>query len=464
MSIIVKKEDLDKKTEAKLLKDSKIRELKTQYKPYPKTHKLYVETGQEYIFPRAIGIEGKSWREQYGTSKYKINFNYEKTPYTGNEGENPDEKGEDRDQESVVREGVQQLKERGYSFYHFSTGYGKTLCGIETIRRLKRTTLWVVFNALVQEQTYKEFKEFTDARVHWYKTTKEPPEDAQVVVVGLKKASNLPLSFLSRFQTVVLDEVDQTAAKSFFPLFPKICPDYLLGLSATVKKSDGLYRALYKYFGPQKEFIYRFIEKPNATVIKVQTDFIPNIEMIDNVKTGNVQVDTHEVNRSLAENKDRNKMIVKLVRKKSVEGQCFILSPRKENIMDLYERLDKKGYDVDYKTVGKKDIDKTKRIIIGGLQGTGRGFDCKAKFLFILGIPPRLEQFAGRLRDPNGSIYIFVDNYEKFESDWKKKCLPYLKKLGCKLKFQNGLDDPQEYVVQKAPKKKKDESIIDAYI
>jgi len=461
MSFIVDKKDLDKKQEAFLLKESKIRELKTQYKPYPKTHKLYIETETQYIFPRAIGISGKSWRSAYNTPKYKISFVYQKKPYTGNEGEVPDNKGEDRNQEEAICEGINRLKKDGHCFYNFSTGYGKTLCGIETIRRLGRTTLWIVFNDLVQQQTRDEFKEFTNARIYWYKTTKEPPEDAQIVIVGLKKAATLPLKFLSRFQTVVLDEVDQTTAKSFFPLFPKICPDYLLGLSATIKKSDGLHRALFKYFGPEKEFIKRFIQKENATVIKIQTPFIPNIEMVENPRTGNTQINIHEVNKSLAENNKRNKMILKLVAEKSIVGQCLVLSPRKENIITLWEKLNEKGYDVDYKTVGKKDLDKSKSIIIAGLQGTGRGFDCNAKFLFILGVPSKLEQFAGRLRDPNGTIYIFVDNFEKFENDWTKKCLPYLKKLGPKIMFQNGLESPKEYAIQKTSKHG---SIIDEYM
>jgi len=463
MSLIVKKEDLDKKEEAKLLKESKVRELRTQYKPYPKTHKLYVETAREYIFPRTIGIEGKSWRKMYGSPKYKISFTYKKKPFTGNGGDHPDFRGEDRNQEEIVQEGVRRLKEEGHAFYNLSPGYGKTACGIETIRRLGRVALWVVFNVSVQEQTYKELKEETDVRVHFWKGKKEPSDDAQIVIIGLVKASKLTPKQLSRYQMVVLDEVDQTTAKSFFPLYPKIAPDYLLGLSATIKKSNGLDKALFKYFGPQKEFIYRFIEKPHATVIKLQTDFTPNIEMVDNKALGTVQVNNHEVNRSLAENEDRNKMILKLVKEKSLEGQCFILSPRKENIKWFYEKLEKKGYDVDYKTVGKKDLDVTKRIIIGGLQGVGRGTDTNAKFLFILGIPPRLAQFAGRLRDPEGSIYILVDNYAKFETDWKRKCLPYLKKLGCVLMFQNGLGEPQPYVVTKPPKMK-EESIIDQYI
>jgi hypothetical protein len=461
MSLIVKKDEITKKEEAKLLKDSKVRELKTQYKLYPKTHRLYVETAQEYIFPRTIGIEGKSWRKMYGTPKYKIKFNYDKIPYTGNYGDHPDEKGEDRNQEEVVQEGVKRLKENGHVFYHFSTGYGKTSCGLETIRRLGRVTLWVVFNVLVQEQTYKEIKNFTDAKVEWYKTKKEPSDDAQIVIVGLRKASGLTAKFLSRFQTVVLDEVDQTPAKTFFPLFPKICPDYLLGLSATTKKSNGLDKTLTKYFGPTKDFIYRFIEKPDVTVIKLQTTFSPNIEMIENVKLGTTQVDNHEVNRSLAENNERNRMLLKSIREKSIDGQCLVLSPRKENIKWFYDKLKKKGYDVDYKTTGKKDIDKSKRILIAGLQGAGRGFDCKAKYLYILGVPPKIQQIIGRLRDPHGFVYIVVDNYSKFEYDWTKKCMPYIRKLNCKIQFQNELEEPQDYVVQKV---QKEISIIDQYM
>ncbi len=109
---------------------------------------------------------------------------------------------------------------------------------------------------------------------------------------------------------------------------------------------------------------------------------------------------------------------------------------------------------IDYKTVGKKDMDKTKRILIGGLQSCGRGFDCRAKYLFILGIPPNLIQFVGRMRDPFGTVYIFVDKWAKFEDDWKKKALPYLKKLGCKLFFQiPGNEEIQPYILPQRGRK-----------
>lgn len=444
MSLFIDKTELSPKEEARLLKESKVRELQTHYKPFPKTFKLYLDLEDKYVFPRHIGIAGKTWQEYHKTPKNKISFECDKKPFTGNEGDNPDLKGEDRDQESTIQEGIKKLKETGAAFYHFSTGYGKTQCGIETIRRLGRVTLWVVFNKEVQQQTYDTVVRDTNARVYWYNTTKEPPANAQIVIIGLVKACKLEPTFLSRFQTVVLDEVDQTAATSFFPLFLKIFPTYLLGLSATIKKSNGLEKALYKYFGPQDEFIYRFIEKPLAKVIKLQTDFVPHIETVVNAK-GEMEIDKHEINRSLAENKDRNKMILKLIEEQSVKGQVLVLSPRKENIIWLSEKLTKHGFDNDYKTVNKKSIDKTKPILLGGLMGCGRGFDCSAKVLIILGVPPNLTQFIGRLREPEGTVYMIVDRFDKFESDWTKKSMPYLRKLGCQIFFQVG-DEVRPYV------------------
>lgn len=435
MSLFIDKKDLTPKQEAQLLKLSKIRELVTQYKPFPKTFKLYLDLETKYVFPRSIGLTGKTWQEYHNTPINRISFENQKHPFTGNSGPYPDIRGEDRDQETAIQEGITRLKETGSAFYHFSTGYGKTQCAIETIRRLKRVTLWVVFNREVQEQTYKAFIKDTTARVYWYNTTKIPPDDAQVVIVGLVKACKLEPKFLSRFQTVVLDEVDQTAASSYFPLFLKIFPTYLLGLSATIKKSNGLDKALYKYFGT--DFIYRFIEKPLAKVIKYQTEYVPNIETLINMK-GDVEVDKHEVNRSLAENLERSREILQLIKSESKKGQILVLSPRKENILWLSRKLTKHGFENDYKTVNKKKIDKTKPILLGGLMGCGRGFDCDAKILIILNVPPNLTQYIGRLRDPEGTVYIFVDKYEKFEYDWSKKLMPYLKKLGCQLFFQIG--------------------------
>jgi hypothetical protein len=435
MSLIIAKKDLSEKEEAFLLRQSKVREITNEYKRFPKTFKLYLDLGDRYVFPRGIGLNGKTWQEFYETPKYKITFESITQLFTGNEGDNPDVMNEDRDQQTTVDEGVALLKTTGAAFYHFSTGYGKTQCAIETVRRLGRTTLWVAFGREVQQQTYKSITETTDAETYWYRTTKEPPSSAQIVIVGLVKAKDLSLDFLSRFQTVVLDEVDQTAADSYFPLFLKICPTYILGLSATIKKSNGLEKALFKYFGKQETFLYRFIQKPNAKVIKFQTEYIPTLETKVNIK-GQVQLDKDLIYKSLAEMKPRNKLIVELIKEQSSKGQVLVLSARKENIIWISERLTRDGYENDYKTVGKTKIDKTKPILIGGLQGCGRGFDTKAKILILLDIPPNLTQFIGRLRDPEGTVYIFVDRFERFEEAWNKKCMPYLKKLGCQLYFQ----------------------------
>lgn len=523
MSIIVAKSSLTPKQEAFLLKESKVKELRSNFNPFPKTYKLYQDRGQDYICPRAIGIPGKTWQQHYSLPDYKVTFTVNGKLFTGTDGDNPDLDNpveQRRDQKTTVELGLQLLRERGYAFYNFSTGYGKTKCAIETIRQLGRRALIVAFNEEIQKQTYLEIKQNSTAKVFWYNshTKKTPPDDAQIVICGLIKATRQDINFLASFQTLVLDECDQTAAKSYFPLFLKCCPTYLLGLTATLKKSNGLESVLYKYFGPKDQLIYRFIEKPNSKVIKFQTNFVPNVETSVNV-LGQLQINQHEINKSLAENPERNRMIMELVHTASQDGQCLVLSPRTENIVWIATQLEKRvvrgprkrfeemmkehlkpkwkelldGRElktraeyiiqwsrnsalkksaadylvatslVDYKTVGKKSINKTSRILIGGFQSCGRGFDCKAKYLFLLGIPPNLTQFIGRLRDPNGTVYIFVDKYAKFESDWLKKSMPYLRKLGCQLFFQNqGSSDVQPYAVPKGTGRKVErESILD---
>ncbi len=508
MSLIVVKENLTKKEEATLLRLSKVKKLRTNFVPFPKAMKLYIECKEFYMCPRAIGIEGKNWQQYYSLPDYKIKFKCKIPLFTGSDGNNPD-LDEGKNQVEAVAEGMEQLTTRGYSFYNFSTGYGKTLCGMHTVSRLGRRTLWVVFNHSLQKQTKDELAAKTDARVHWFKD-KEPKDTDQIVVCGLIKASKMEPKFLSGFQTIVLDEVDQVTAESFYPILTKCSPTYLLGLSATFKKADGLDKILYKYFGEKEGFICRFIKKPNLTMIKFQTDFVPNIETMVN-SLGQVQVNKHEINKSLAVNDQRNRLVRDMVLKCSKQGQCLVLSPRTENILWLATNLTEKSFKrfinqyekwakplwkkylslfppitrahyisihskrkplrdaarayykeanmIDYKTVGKKDMDKTKRILIGGLQSCGRGFDCRAKYLFILGIPPNLIQFVGRMRDPFGTVYIFVDKWAKFEDDWKKKALPYLKKLSCQLFFQiAGEDNIQPYILPKRGRKNDESS------
>jgi len=152
--------------------------------------------------------------------------------------------------------------------------------------------------------------------------------------------------------------------------------------------------------------------------------------------------------------KPRNKVALQLIKDVSTQGQVLVLSPRKENIVWLAERLTRDGYENDYKTVGKKKMDKKKPILLGGLQGCGRGYDTEAKILVILGIMSKPTQFVGRLRDPEGKVYVLVDKYEKHEKIWLENWMPYLRKLECAVFFQvQGEDEIKEYIVKRRSKK-----------
>ena len=443
MSLYVDKKSITPKQKLQLLKLCKVKEVVKNpvFQKFPKTYKLYKETPDDYIIPRTVAkimnVHGKSFREKHSLKINKVKFSCS-MPLYGKD--NPDPKAENRDQESNVQLAVTSLKEKGYCFLNFSTGFGKSLSALHVIQRLKVTCLFLVKAVENQKQTYKSFKDASDARVHHYVGKKVPPNDAQIVVCGLIKACKLSTTYLSRFQFVIIDEADEAMAPSFFELLKKFCPDYFLGLSATMKKSTGLDKALYKYFGEKPDILVEFITKPNVTAVKVQTRFKPNIEY--KTVNGEFQIDRHEMSRSLAVNNDRNRFICKFIKHHCTDGQVLILSPRTENIPILAEMATKYNKTSDFKTVGKSTIDKSVDVLVVGMMGAGRGFDCKCKYLFLLGTPINAIQNIGRLRDPNGTIFLFVDNDDRSELGFKRKSLPHLKKLKTKIYFCNDYSEP----------------------
>lgn len=441
MSRIVDKSDLTDAQIAYLYKTAKITELKTPFKPFPKPIKLWGFDNKSFWFPASLPLPGKTFREYHNLKKYRAKFNVSAELYSGPE----DPSGLNRDQTTIYSHALDNLANHGSAFLHLSTGFGKSVVMTKLAQALERKTVIFVFSTTLQKEVFNMLKTKTDAVVFHYNGSKLPPPNSQIDIIGLKKASKLSIKFLSRYQTVFIDEVDQLPAKGTLPLMKKIAPDYLIGLTATIERSDGLHTALYKYWGEKKYFISRFIVKPDATIIKYQTNFIPEIEYD---AEGNIRNDI--LNNSIGNNKDRHRCIEKLVRSLYPQ-KMLILSDRTEEIVSLYEKL--KDLDCDYKTGKKKDMDKKHKILIGGYKSCGRGYDVPGLEVVILLTSFRnVKQYEGRLRSECGVVYDFVDCAPILEARWKTR-LTWYKKRNMKIKYQiDGMDEVRDYQPTKSKK------------
>jgi hypothetical protein len=423
MSKIVNRKDLDDSQIALLFKEAKVTELRTTHNPFPKPKRLFGVDGEKFWIPIHLPISGQSYREYNNGNKLYSDFDVH-IPLLTSETDNS---GLDRDQNFVFSEALWELGAYRTCFLHVSTGFGKSMLGTHLIHALGRKAAIFVYSSQLQSDWLINLRKGTNANVYLYKT-KEPPMDSHIDIIGLRKGSALSVEFLSRYQTVVIDEVDQIMSDESMKLLLKIAPEYLIGMTATLERTDGLHVAFNKYFGDKSTYITRFIEKPDAVVIKYQTDFVGTEEYDGQ---GNL-IDT-VLSDSIACNAERHKCIERLVRNLH-DKSILILSNRIHEIQSLYELL--KDLDVDYKTDKKKSIDKTRRILIGGYKSFGRGFDRPGlQVVIMLSSFRNVKQYEGRLRSDCGYIYDFVDKNSIFENRWKTR-LTWYNKRKMNIKYQ----------------------------
>jgi len=412
----VNREDLDDSQIALLFREAKVSTLRTPHNPFPKPIKLFGVDDKRFWVPMHLDIPGKCYREFYNCPENTSNYNVH-IPLLTSE---TDKSGLGRDQNFVYSEALWELGAYRTCFLHVSTGFGKSMLGTHLIHALGKKSAIFVYSTQLQTDWLINLQKSTDAKVLIYKN-KEPPMNSDIDIIGLRKGSALSVEFLSRYQTILIDEVDQVMSPESMKLLLKIAPDYLIGMTATLERSDGLHVAFNKYFGEKSTYITRFIEKPNAIVIKYQTSFVGTEEY-----DGQGNLIDPVLCDSIACNRERHKCIERLVRSLN-DKSILILSNRITEIQSLYELL--KDLDVDYKTDKKTTIDKNRRILIGGYKSFGRGFDRPGlEVVIMLSSFRNVKQYEGRLRSDCGYIYDFVDNNTIFENRWKTRLTWYNKR------------------------------------
>lgn len=353
-----------------------------------------------------------------------------------------------RDQDVVVAKALDILRKKHTCFLALHTGYGKTTCGIYFIHELKLKTMILCHLTEVNKQWIQSIEKWTDAKVQHVKGSKLDPK-ADVYVMGIRKASSFKMSDFVDIGFVIVDEAHISTTKCFTDTLLKFRCKYLLGLSATPTREDGLHCLFKPYFGPRKEYILRH-EVKNFTVVKYSTPFVPTVEY--NFYLGETHVDWTKLISSLAMNKERQLLICDIVRRHP-DRTIMILSDRVQLCDDLYEMLIDSGETVDrlYGTIkdisinelkrrckakGVKGYSKMKkdelknalgmpkarfsgRVLIAGTKKAGVGFDDPRLNMLILATDAKnVAQFEGRIRKSNNIIYDIVDKYNTLERHW----------------------------------------------
>lgn len=421
MAILLSRDSLTPEIKKLIMQKTSIKPNVTQYNPNPKPIKCFANREEGVYIPLGMWKEFLDEFPNYGQEVWipmKKNARCTKAMYTIES----DPKGY-RDQDVVVNEAYERLLIDHVCFIAASPGFGKTSMGNYLACKFKTKCVVTCHIHKVNIQWVDEFRDFSTCKVQHIKDKNILDPDADVYVIGLQKLSDMDPSVFANagIGFLIYDEAHVATITAFSKALLNICPQYVLGLSATPERADGMQKLLTSYFGPKKDFIYRQ-ETKNFTVYKYETDYVPDIQY--KVYNNNATLDWTNLLNSLAYNEERQNMIADIVLSHP-EDRILILSDRVAECDSLYfilsQSLDENSvYLMDDKN--KKDKIETiqnYRILIAGRKRAGIGFNDPTRTLLVLCTDCKdVRQNEGRIRTSDNIIYDVVDNYSTLEKHW----------------------------------------------
>lgn len=332
-------------------------------------------------------------------------------------------------QTNTISETIKAFEEHGGGLVSLDTGLGKTVVALKLICEMKKKALIIVHAQFLLEQWIERIKTFIpSARIGIIKRDICNYVDCDIVVGMLQSiiSRDYPKECMKSFGLLTVDECHHIGSKTFSGIFFKIQTKYMLGLSATPERKDGLSKVIYWFLGPQIVNIKRSFNKPSIQFIF--NDVSDYTEKFNR----NGKVNSPIMITDLTLKESRNKIIIDLINEllKNSNRKILLLSDRRSHCELLKRELDILGisnglYLGGMKTESRNDSVLT-NVILGTYQASGEGFDVPTLDTLILSTPKSdVEQAVGRiLRQKNENdpiVYDIVDSFSIFKGQYYKR-------------------------------------------
>jgi superfamily II DNA or RNA helicase len=265
----------------------------------------------------------------------------------------------------------------------------------------------------------------------------------------------------------IVSNCHHLSAEVFSQCLPKITARRMLGLSATLKRKDGLTK-VFEWFLGKPVFTAKRTESELLAVIKRYYE--PDPDYSREIKLWNGKLNVAKMINHICEYRPRNHFIVQLLQetlKEEPERRILILSERRnhlqllEELMHQYKLPVTIGYYVGGMKQEQLDISATKQVILATFQLASEGMDIPSLNMLILASPVgSIEQAVGRIQRQKVSerkytplVIDIIDEFSIFEKQgWKRytfyKANNYTIQDG---KKTEGEEQPKKYVFVEDP-------------
>ena len=319
-----------------------------------------------------------------------------------------------------------------------------TVMAINLMCQLRKKTLVIVHKDFLLQQWKERIEQFAPtARIGLIKAQTVDVHDKDVVIGSLQSLSMKKYEdeVFADFGFVVVDEVHHTSAEVFCRALKKVSFKYTLGLSATIKRKDGLSKVFMWYLG---DVLYSNVKKTTSDVVHVKC---VKFGFRDPVYCEEVHLKARVLNVSrminnICQYKPRIEQVTDVILEtldNEPERRMIVLSDRRTHLEAMGKMLETKGVDCGYYLGGMKQQDlkesESKRVILGTYQMVSEGFDCKSLDTLILASPKSdVVQSVGRILREEAKnrrhiplVIDFIDDFSIFAGQAAKRCAYYKK-------------------------------------
>lgn len=296
------------------------------------------------------------------------------------------------------------------------TGGGKTVCALYIASQLKVPTIVLVHNTFLRDQWVERIKAFLPkARIGFVQGEQSQTEDVEFVVAMLQTVSQRDYhsKTFKPIGLVIVDECHHIATESFSNAMTKLTSKYVLGLSATLDRKDGLMHVIHWFLGP---LLYKSntADKIDEGVKVEVYEFNSGDDEYDAVilNPAGVMFTSLMVNK-VVEYKPRNEFLIKLLLDVSEEKerQLLVLTDRVDHAQTLFDMLPTEIQETacilgrKVKAEQRAEWCATKRILLATYQMCKEGFDVATlNTLIIATSRPDVDQIVGRILRVDKSI------------------------------------------------------------
>jgi superfamily II DNA or RNA helicase len=310
-----------------------------------------------------------------------------------------------------------------------------TSISLYILSRLKKKTLVIVHKEFLMNQWIERIQQFLpNAKIGKIQGQIIDIEGKDIVLGMLQSLSmkDYPASMFDSFGLTVIDEVHHISSEVFSCALFKLVTKYMLGLSATMERSDGTTRVFKMFLG---DVVYKQERSKDEEVIVRGITYQTNDDEFNELELDfRGKPASSKMLSKICNYNRRSEFILKVLDdmiKEDPKQQIMIIASYRNILNYFYEAINfKQIATVGFYVGGMKESalkqTEQKQVVLATYSMAAEGLDIKTLTTLLMATPmTKIEQSVGRIlrqKHENPPIVVdIIDSHSNFQNQWAKR-------------------------------------------